>query len=78
MRRGFIRAAAATAGAIAGTAVAVTRWVANAVYSPTVTQKTMQGASEISNMLYTGSAYAPYTADRAGYQNRNMSRGLDR
>jgi hypothetical protein len=79
--RVVIRAAAETTAAVATFAMAVGRAVANVVYSPTVQSKTAQGATEISNILYTGSAYSPYTAENASrgqYQNRDASRGLDR
>jgi hypothetical protein len=56
--------------------------VINAVYSPTVMSKAAQGATEISNTLYTGSAYSPYTAEnaarRAQFQNKDTSQGMER
>lgn len=80
MRR-ILKFAAETTAAVATAAIAVGRAVANVVYSPTVQSKVAQGGAEISNSLYTGSAYSPYTAEnayRAQYQTRDTAKGLDR
>jgi hypothetical protein len=58
----------------------------NAAYGPTVMTKVAQGATEISNALFSGSpAYSPVTADkaadnahRAQFQQRGQSRGMER
>jgi hypothetical protein len=91
---GLFRAAAqaaATAGrAVAAVARGAAAIVANTAYSPTMQAKAAQGATEITNMLYSQSpAYSPVTADkavdraaaaghRAQFQQRDASRGLDR
>jgi hypothetical protein len=65
--------AQAAARATAATAKAVV----NAAYSPEMQGKVAQGATEITNALYTGSAYSPYTAataaHRAQYQAKDQS-----
>jgi hypothetical protein len=81
MRR-VIRAVAQTTAAVARAAMATVRGVADVAYSPTVKGKVAQGATELSNTLYTGHAYSPYTAEnaahRAQFQRRDQSRGMER
>ena len=63
----------------------VVRGVLNAAYSDTVMSKVAQGATEISNALFSESpAYSPVTADkasdsvhRAQYQNHDENQGLN-
>jgi hypothetical protein len=80
---GRIRNAAAYTAMATGSAAAwLVRTAANIVYSPTVQAKAEQGATELSNALFTGHGYSPYTADnaarRAQFQNRDQSKGIDR
>lgn len=48
----------------------------------TAVGKTAQGATELSNALFTGHAYSPYTADnaahRAQFDARDAGRGMER
>jgi hypothetical protein len=48
----------------------------------TMEAKVAQGATELSNALFAGHGYSPYTADnaahRAQFQNRDQSLGLER
>jgi hypothetical protein len=70
-------------GYAARAAVSTAAWVlSNVVYSSTVQSKASQGATEIANILYTGQAYSPYTADnaahRAQFASHDAGRGMER
>ncbi len=71
------------AGYAARAAASAVIWIlSHTVYSSTVQSKTAQGATELSNALFTGHAYSPYTADntaqRAQFESRDASRGMER
>jgi hypothetical protein len=49
----------------------------------TAVAKIAQGSTEVSNALFTGHAYSPYTADNAAHRaqfqnNREASQGMER
>jgi hypothetical protein len=78
----FIRAVEYSVAAAKGISAFISNAIGNTVYSPTMRGKAAQGATEISNALYSGqsNAYSPYTADttahRAQYQSATTGRGL--
>jgi hypothetical protein len=78
MRRIVATAAAFTARAALWAAKAAV----NVAYGPTMQSTVAQGATELSNALFTGHAYSPYTADnaahRAQFQAKDNAKDLTR
>ena len=75
--RGFIQAVARTTVAMAQLAQAAAKIAVNVVYSPTMQAKTAQGATEVSNALFSGAAYSPASADRAAFQAKDHSKAAE-
>ena len=76
---GVLSAVARVAATAAKAVSATVQTVANVVYSPTMIEKTKQGATEIANALNSQSnAYSPTTADRATENLARHSQGVGR